>query len=342
MLLTLILSKHFRTFEIRLKIFKNYPEKWEDKMLRMLLILGILVSCGTERRNERSQVNPEIQRLKNQVFELQGSVAQIDAFTASDFSNCTTGLPAFETKICQIAQTATAEQRVLFSSQLAETTKIFQNELYGEDCINTTEPGCPVVGSILSDIQQVSTNTSNIQENADDIIQLQSDMLILQSDISTLEGRLDNFNGTGSSIEVVIDTIQSDLNTLSGRVDVLEDSINSDRVYQSVPICGDIVDSGPLYEVILLSGDKTTITGYIQAGGRSGLGLIKETNDGQGDIYARTTLNTRRCGFNIYDLTTELKICWANHDRRSSSSDIDMECDEANGFANPTANCTCY
>jgi len=301
----------------------------------MFFIMIFIGSCGTEYRNERTPRNPELENLKKTVLQLQGTVAQLDAFTASDFSDCSSRLPPFETKICQIAQTSTAEQRVLFSSQLAQASKIFQNELYGEDCINDTDVGCPISGSITDQIQQVNTNTISLGA-------LQGQVASLQNDVVLINNRLNNFNGSGQSIELIIEDLATNIANLESRVDVIEDSINSNKVFQSIAVCGDIPSSGPLYEVLLLSGDHSSVTAYLESGSRSGLARLQETGDGQGDLLYSTTLNTRKCNFKIYDLGSELRLCWNNSNRLSNENSINNECDSSNNFLNPTANCTCY
>ena len=152
---------------------------------------------------------------------------------------------------------------------------------------------------------------------------------------------MDDFDGSGSSIEVVISGMETDIASLESRVTGLETVVNSNKVFESIALCGDIAASGPLYETILLSGDRTKITAYIQSGGSSGLGLYKQLGDGSGDLFDTTTLNTKKCNFKVYEKTTELLVCWDNSNRNSNEVTIDNECDLSGGFATPTANCTC-
>lgn len=310
-----------------------------------VLILILIVACGTERRNYRTNRDSEVQQLKQMVLELQGTVAQIDAFTANDFSDCRSGLPAFEQKICQIAQTATAEQQVIFTGQLQEITKIFQTELFGDDCIDAVEVGCPVAGSVLERIETVETNMIDPTIVADiqaDIAQLQLDVSQLQGDLATLENRLNNFNGTGNSIEVVISGIESDISALESRVSDLEAAINDGDIYQTIMLCEDNAASGPVFEPVLMTGNLLEIYAYMRASNNKvGMGVLAEAG-ASGDQYLTTSGNTKKCKFKIYDLTTELKICWVNNDRKATTGEIDTECDSAGGFVSPTANCTCY
>jgi outer membrane murein-binding lipoprotein Lpp len=301
----------------------------------ILVVAALLfVGCGQSRTiDRRTPPNPEMDKLRTIVMELQGTVAQIDAFTENDFSDCSSNLPEFEKKICQIAQTATAEQRLEYAAQLADMAKIFQTELYGEDCIDTVEVGCPATGSI----------TDIIDDNDTSVSQLQSDVLTLQSDIASLEARLDNFNGSGNSVEIVISGIESDVTTIDARVTALENTINNNTVFKAIALCRDIAASGPMYETVLMNGDRLSVTAYIKTGTKSGLGVVKDYNDGEGDLYLTTSLNSKNCKFKIYETTanSDLNICWNNANRNASEASIDTECDSTNDFTSPTADCTC-
>jgi len=289
-------------------------------------IMIIATTCGPERKNTRTPHDSTFDNLRARIIKLEGTIAQIDNFVASDFANCSTGLPAFETKICEIAQTATAEQAIKFTSQLQIMTKNFQERLYGEDCTNTTDAGCPVAGSI----------TAKVAANEVDIATLQSDVTTLQTDVNTLEGRLDNFDGTGNSIETVITNIKSDIAGLETRIENIEDTLASGDVYKTAFICGDIVESGPVYEAVLITGDDMKMVAYVSNGGTSGLGVFAEAGV-TGDYYGETDLNTKSCTFKVYDNVSSIKLCWDNSDRKATEIEIDAACD----VTPQTADCTC-
>lgn len=300
-------------------------------------IIGIFLACGKKGEEEKKQ-NQEVEVLRQKIAQLQGTIDMIDDFTTSDFTECSTNLPLFEQKVCKIAQTATAEQRVEFASQLAEVSKVFQNSLYGEDCMDGSSPGCPVTGSVLSSLQ-----TLEIQNNANslDITLLQTSVLSLQGDLSSINNRLDDFNGTGTSIEAVIGGIKTEVATLKARVDAIENTLENSVTLSAISICGDNSDSGPLYEAVLIDGNKQIITAYIIAGSKRGLGVFKQVGDAQGNLYKSTALNTKTCKFRVYEVNSELKICWKNTDRSASSSVIDTTCDFSGGFVNKLTTCTC-
>lgn len=311
---------------------KNRVRSFYKPLLAGIYIF-VNISCGSrsEYVDDRGHRKPksELQKLKEQVFQLQGTIAQINSFVANDFSDCSTGLPPFETKICEIAQTATAEDRVEYKGQLSSLVKVFQNKLFGEDCVNDTDVGCPVAGSISEELANISTYGG-------DISTLQTDVASLQTELSGIQTRLDDFDGSGNSVEVVINDIES-------RVVAIETWVGTAQTFEAISLCKDIAASGPLYETILRTGDKLDINAFIETGSGSGLGLFKSYGDGDGDVYFATSLNTKRCKVKIYEdaETMSLLVCWDNSNRNAPESAIDNVCDYAGGFASPASSCTC-
>jgi hypothetical protein len=317
----------------------------------LLMLLSVFaVSCGPreERINKRTppKGDTELEKLKQVVLKLQGTIDQLNDFVASDFSDCGASLPPFESKICKIAQTATAEQQILFSGQLAEVVKIFQNELYGSDCIRTPaddtfDVGCPAAGSIVERIEAIYDIEDDIVDIQADVTALQADVLSLEADLASLNSRLDDFDGSGSSIETVIGNLAQDLADLEDRVDDIEDSLNNADLWKSQQICRDTTPStGPMYETYLIRGDREQVVAYVRVSGTvAGLGVIAEA--GGGHQYKTTTLNTQACKFRIYDFGGQLNVCWHNTNRNANSATIDTACDFANSLASPTASCTC-
>lgn len=307
-------------------------------LLKVFLISLTLISCGTEKSNTRTKKedNSELEQLKQQVLNIAGTISQINSFVASDFSNCDNSLPPFEKKICNIAKTATAEQMVLFTGQLQEVSKIFQNELYGPDCISTADLGCPVAGSVTARIDEVEQNVSDALS---DIAILQADLAALNGTLSSINGRLNNFNGSGSSIETIVTAIQADLLTLDSRLDTLENNVNNGDIYRTHLVCGDVVASGPAFEPALITGDNLRIMMYTVSGTSNGMGVIAEAGI-SGTQFLSTRANTRACNFKAYDRTTSVKLCWKNTDRSANSAAIDTACN-APTFAAPLSTCTC-
>lgn len=318
------------------------------KNVLISLLLLFFTSCGSEdrhdyRSNGNQAPNEELDDLKKQVLELQGTVAQITSFTANDFTSCNGSLPTFWQTICQISQTSNAEQSATFVGQMQQVAKIFQNELYGTDCINTTDPGCPVLTSVTGRLSTAETtiasHTASITTINANVSTLQTAVAQLQTDVSAIKNRLNNFNGSGNSVETVITGIQSSITTLSARVTVLETTVNSGSIYKTFLICGNISASGPAFEPILLTGDNTKAVAYLVSGTSNGMGVVSQAGV-TGSLYLSTFANTATCKFRIYDRTTTIKVCWKNDNRSATSAQIDTACNSPT-FASPTAQCTC-
>jgi hypothetical protein len=236
------------------------------------------------------------------VASLIGTVADINNFVNSDFSNCSGSLTPFEQKICQVAQAASAEQQAVLQSQLATFSKMLQDSLYGSDCTSTVSPGCPAPGSILSD---VASHASQIATLTSDIAALDSRLTTAESAITALDTRLDAVEATSATTS-----------------------------YRTVQVCGNIVNSGPVYEIALIRSDNAQVVGWVQSGSKDGLGIWSQA--GGGTKYLTTSLNTVSCKFKVYDLTTTVKVCWKNTDKNASSAAIDAAC-----LPTPTGTCTC-
>lgn len=272
------------------------------------------------------------EELKNIVSNLQITLALFEAFTTNEFYNCSNTLDSFQQKICKIAQSSNAEQRVLFGSQLSEVVKVFQVELYGDDCFNDIEIGCPGVGSI-------SERMAVVEAYGGDILDAETDIINLQNQFISMSVRFDQFNGTSSSIELIIDGMSSQLSDLETRVSEIETLVSDQQWLKTAEICGNIASSGPVYEAIIYDAALTKIISYQENGNSSGLGVVAEIGDG--DSYLTTNLNTKNCKHKIYDTLISLKICWNLSNRKASESSIDLVCDAVNSFSNPTSDCYC-
>jgi hypothetical protein len=303
-----------------------------------ILILSTIISCGVESESKRTYTRSnEIVALKNQVLALQGTINQINNFVISDFTACNNNLPPFERKVCQIAQTATAEQKIVFIGQLQQIAKLFQTEIYGQDCLDDTSAGCPVVGSIL---ERLNNSNSQAAQFSNDIAQLQLEVLQLQADLATINARLNNFDGSGSSIESIISGLTNALSTLEDRVSDIEQILNTGDIYKTHFLCGDNADSGPIFEPILMSGNSQKLFAYINTTSENGMGVIAEAGV-TGHLTYLTDANSKQCRFRIYDTGTLLHVCWKNDQRMAPANQIDNVCDLANNFSTPASTCTC-
>lgn len=286
------------------------------------------------RQDEVTIKEKEIEELKTIIFALQGSIQFVEELGNSDFSGCSSDLDSFQRKICQIAQSSNSEQRVILVSQISEITKIFQNEMFGENCLNDVSPECPEVGSLVDRVNKIESF-----DLPSELAFLKLDIAVLQSMASELNSRFNNFDGSNESIEVVIRGLASQIVELDTRVDTIETELNEAEWWKTVQLCGDNKDSGPIYEVVLVNGSAEKVLAYGENRGSSGLTILKEI--GTDDGYFQTNLNSRSCNYVIYDRSDALTICWNNIDRKASQNEINTVCDVDGGFANRSQECTC-
>lgn len=286
------------------------------KKLTILLVLFVGCARGGGQEEVVHVNSPDNSELQAQIYDLQQMVAILGTFIQEPFKSCSDkNQSPLEEKLCKMIGKLDSVQLDSFMIELSEMVTVFNNALYGEGCTSAETAGCPGVGSI-------SYRAAKADINEIEISDLKVAIAAIESEINALDLRV------------------GDLET---RIAQIEDLLNGYVVFEAIPICHDIPDSGPVYESLLLSGDEQTITAYFQYGNKKGLGLFKKFGDGQGDVYYQTTLNTAECRFKIYEDQTldKLRICWNNNDRLASTGEIDSACDLVGDFANPTEYCTC-
>lgn len=292
--------------------------------MRKYLLFFLLTACANPGEPDYTDHRtPTEQELSARVLSLQGLLSQIQSFLASEYTDCAATLPAFEQKICQIAQTSTAEQQVLLSSQLATVAKTFQTTLYGPDCSEVPSPGCPAAGSVLASLTDH-----------------EADLAALEASLNAIESRM-------TSAESAIAAAQASLSTLAARVTAVESVLASSSIYRMVQICANVSPTvGPIFETVLLQGDSSRVTAYLEVSGNRGLGNVKVA--GGGDEAYQTTLSNLQCRFAIYDLglVSGLRICWKTNDRNANLATISAACGRVGGPSGgtllPGPQCTCY
>jgi hypothetical protein len=310
-----------------------------------LIFLSIFISCGE--MVEKKQDDYERKQSKQLIDDLQDQVAALTAFASTyasglnnPFSDCESLTDALESKICKIAQTIGDSKSMEIKVPLQDLAKGFQVELFGPDCTNATDPGCPVAGSTVAKLKTAedSINNHNISLASinNQIISANTSISVLITRLTTLENRLNNFNGSGRSIETLISGLQSDVAILQSDVSGLKKIIESSRTLQEFDMCGDNPDSGPIYEMVLIAGDRTKVYGSTKVGSKTGPALIFAAGDT--DKGFTTSLNSKTCNFKIYNNLTKTKVqaCWVVSNRLATTAQID-----AARTAN-TASCTPY
>jgi len=311
-------------------------------MIKLVLLL-LLIACGNDVDDRRATVSPtdaKIKDLQQQIDELSLLADSFTAGISNPFSDCETVVDAMEKKICQIAQTFNATQQLETKTQLGIMAKQFQNALYGDDCNNTSDAGCPVVGSIYEKLTTLKTtidaHTASITTINATLATINTAVSTLQGKVTALEGRLNNFNGSGQTAETFVAAIKSDVTSLQSQIASIQNTITSDRILQTYMLCANITSSGPIYEAILITGDKSKAYGYVKTGTAEGLGMFFKAGDANKSYV--TSINTRSCRYKMYNDPTNTKVqaCWLSTNRSATEAQIDAARTAA------TATCTPY
>jgi outer membrane murein-binding lipoprotein Lpp len=307
-----------------------------------LLIVFTVSGCGSEEhRTARSDgLSTQIEDLRIQIEEIRLIADDFTEGIDSEFTDCSVVTNAVEKKICQIAQTFNTQQQLEIKSQLGTMAKELQKALFGEDCINTTDVGCPVVNSIAAKLTQlelgVAANKTDIASIKTRVSTLETNISGLTDRIAALESRFSNFNGSGQTVEAFVGVIKSDVTTLQTQVASIQSVLSSGRILNAYSLCGDNPDSGPIYEMIAITGDKATAYGYVRTSSREGLGSFFKA--GNTNTFYTTSINSKNCNFKMYNDPTSTKVqaCWISSNRRATSAQIDA------ARTAGTASCTPY
>ena len=303
-----------------------------------------MTGCGAQEDHRTVATD---QSTAQQIKDLKDKVDQLaliaDTFTSgitNPFENCTTVTNAMERKICEIAQTFNASNQLEMKTQLGLAAKEFQKALFGEDCVNGTDPGCPVSGSVTSRLSAAETaltnNTASISAIQSTLTTVQSNVSALTTRVTAIEGRLNNFNGSGQTAEVFVAAIKTDVTALQATVTSIQGLLTSDRILKTYALCGDNTDSGPVYELVAITGDKTKAYGYVKTGTAQGMGMFFKAGDT--NKFASTSINSKTCNFKMYNDPTNTKIqaCWIKTNRSATAAQIDA------ARTATTATCTDY
>ena len=320
------------------------------RKIRFLIVLMLFfVGCAKEEKHRtvpsgssygNTSVETELATLREKVRALELFAGTYTAGVENPFGNCDTVTVQLEKLICQIAKTAMASEQAETKMQLATMAKEFQNTIYGADCVDAVVPGCPVAGSLMSNMAKAQ---SDITSNKTDITAIQGSITSMQAiesamttRITNLENRLNAFNGTAQSLETIITGIQTDVSTLKTDVANLKGTLAANKVINQYLICGNNADSGPIFEILLVSGDKTKAYGSLKNGTWYGMGLFFSA--GNANAGFTTHLNSKACNFKMYNNVSNsmIQACWVPTNRSASNAQIDA------ARTAGTATCTDY
>jgi len=313
------------------------------------LVLSSLLGCdkpmqhpvsGPMATDNSTSPSQDLADLKQRIAALELFAGTYTAGVDNAFNDCNSLTVPLEQKICQVAQTATATQQAQTKDQLATIAKAFQVTLYGDNCTGAVLLGCPLAGSLMDRVStaeaSLATANTNITAIQGQITAMNALEASLTSQLTALNTRFNSFNGTTKSIETIITGMQSDISTLQTSVAAIQGVIVASRVLNQYLLCGDNSASGPVFELILISGDKTKAYGSIKTGSWYGLGLFFSA--GNANALFTTHLNTAACNFKMYNNTTNTRVqaCWIASNRSATAAQIDAARTAA------TATCTDY
>lgn len=226
------------------------------KFFAAALAISALVACGYQENfgpgnPETPNSNPDIDRLKTQILDLQGTQSQINALILSDYATCKASPTdggvtndALVRKICEVAQASTVEAKIALKGELSN-----------------------FITQLSSQIASVQDKLSGLA-SASDVAQIKTDLYgtgnscgtatagSLCVRVSTLESSVTTLQSQMTSAQNAITAIQNQLTILSGTVA---------NAMVDITIGNENVSAGPLYETVLRRADRSRINAYISA-----------------------------------------------------------------------------
>jgi hypothetical protein len=187
------------------------------------------------------------------------------------------------------------------------------------------------VGSVLQRLELAEVELDQVQTA---IASIGQELITMETTLDIIEDRLDNFNGSGDSLETVITDLNTLATDLDARVGALEQVVGGTEYYKWVFACFDN-PAVTVNEPLLLRGDNKEVRGYVSTVTQNGMGTIAVA--GVSGHQFLTTNTSPKCNLRIYDRTMHLRICWHRTQRTANAALIDAQCD----ILTPTVNCTC-
>ena len=228
--------------------------------MKVQLLVGLLASasmaasCGRQESEETpAQQEPsELDRLNEQLFNLQGTVSQINALVLSDWSSCVQGgadnITAFQRNICRIAQAATAEQALKWRGVLSDFASQTERELQDLQTLVDALPSGSDVNQIKSDLYGTGSScaTATAGSLCVRLNTAEANITSLQSSVATHTGQ--------------INTLISDVATINSQIAAV---INGAML--EITIGQENLAAGPLFESVLRNPGRSRITAYIES-----------------------------------------------------------------------------
>lgn len=238
-------------------------------MRKLIPLFFLTIACGVQENPETPVLNapnPDLERLKTQIADLQGTQSQINSLILSDWSSCAAGgsdaLTTFQQNICRISQAATIEETLKNRGAIAQMTQNLQNEITRlSDKLDAT-PSSTDVNQLKIDLYGNSTGATCASPLAGSVCFKINDLV---TRVTNLESTVNNPTTGVGALNTAVTNINSTLSSV----------INGAML--KITIGQENLSAGPFYEDVLRNPNRSNITAYLE------------------DISANVTINNNGC-----------------------------------------------
>ena len=200
--------------------------------------------------------NDEIQKLRDQVLSLSGTVSQINSLVLSDWATCSVGgadaLTALQQNICKIAQAATLEAKVQLKGELSSFVAAQDAALRAlSDRLDNAASNVDIV-QLKTDVYGNATGATCSAPIAGSVC---ARLNSAQSSITTLQSTVASQGTSISGLTASVATLNAQLaQVINGAM--IELTIGSENLA-----------AGPLFESVLRNPLRNRLVAYVEAVG---------------------------------------------------------------------------
>lgn len=219
-----------------------------------LTLASAAVGCGRQERTVTEQTpESETDRLRKQIFDLQGTVSQINSLVLSDWASCASGGPdtlsTLQQNICKIAQASTVEAKLQLKGELAAFAQSQEKELNELSSRLDATPSQSDVNQLKTDLYG-STSATCAAPLAGSVCQRLNSA---ESRLTALESTVNNPTTGVAALNTAVASINSQLSAVINGA-MLEITIGDENLA-----------AGPLYEAVLRNPARSRLTAYVDS-----------------------------------------------------------------------------